>query len=348
MARINRLFSREVLAGLVAIGSLALLYWGFNFLKGKDVLSKNKVLYAVYDRIDGLSAARPINLNGFQIGQVNRIVFHPSMDGRLIVELGINTDFPIARNSVARIVAQSLLGDKSVDLIAGDSPESVRWGDTLQSDIAMSLTEEVNRQVAPLKQKTEDLIGSIDTTITLINGFLTDDTRNNFKETFSSVRRSIQTLEHSVKTIDGMLDETRAPFVMTVENINSIVENLKNNEKELNGILKNTEQITDTLAKANLGKTIATLNRVLNNTDSIVQKVNDGYGFAGKMVNDPALYENLSAAADQLKLLLIDMKYNPNRYVQFSLFGNSRDYSPEEIREIEEAEQKRREAEAKP
>ena len=330
------------MAGIVAIASLALLYWGFNFLKGKDVLSKKRVLYAVYERIDGLSAARPINLNGYQIGQVNRIGFHPSMDGRLIVEFGIDTDFPISKNSVARIVAISLLGDKGVELIPGDSPDLIRSGDTLKSDIAMSLTEEVNRQVAPLKQKTEDLIGSIDTTLTLINGFLTEDTRTNFKETFSSVRRSIQTLEHTVQTIDQLLDDTRVPFTTTIENVNSIVANLRANENQLTGILKNTEQITDTLAKANLGKTIATLNRVLSNTDSIVQKVNDGYGFAGKVVNDPALYDNMAEAAEQLKLLLLDMKYNPNRYVQFSLIGNSRDYSPEEIRKIEEAEKQKK------
>jgi phospholipid/cholesterol/gamma-HCH transport system substrate-binding protein len=79
--------------------------------------------------------------------------------------------------------------------------------------------------------------------------------------------------------------------------------------------------ITDSLAKAELTNTIAQARAALAQTTAVMEKINKGEGSIGLMVNDKALYDNLSKSSDDLDKLLIDMKANPKRYVHFSLFG---------------------------
>ena len=327
--------SRQIRAGLVALISLAMLYWGVNFLRGKNVLYSQTLVYSIYDRIDGLTSARPVTINGFQVGQVNRIYFHPSRDGRLIVEMSLSTDFTIPKSSIARINSTSIMGDKSIEFVLGENySELLTNGDTMNSEITLSLTEEVNKQVLPLKQKAESLIGSIDTAMTLGTSFLNDQTRNNFVATFASVRRNFETLEHTTKEIDLLLTDNRVNLTSLIANITSISKGLKDSEKELSAIITNAESISDTIAKAKIGEMLRSLNSALSQSEKIFKKVNEGTGTAGKLINDPQLYNDMADAAEQLKLLLLDVKYNPNRYIHFSVFGSSKEYKKEEMDQV--------------
>ena len=64
------------------------------------------------------------------------------------------------------------------------------------------------------------------------------------------------------------------------------------------------------------------------------------------MVNDDKLAKELNEASVNLNRLLLDIKYNPNRYVNFAVFGTSGEYTEEEINEME-AIRKKKEQEAK-
>ena len=43
-------------------------------------------------------------------------------------------------------------------------------------------------------------------------------------------------------------------------------------------------------------------------------------GTAGKLLNDPSLYNRLDSLANSADALMKDLKANPKRYVHFSLF----------------------------
>ena len=52
-----------------------------------------------------------------------------------------------------------------------------------------------------------------------------------------------------------------------------------------------------------------------------MQKINRGEGTMGMLINNDSLYVALEKSATDLDKLLIDLKANPKRYVQISLFG---------------------------
>jgi phospholipid/cholesterol/gamma-HCH transport system substrate-binding protein len=80
-------------------------------------------------------------------------------------------------------------------------------------------------------------------------------------------------------------------------------------------------KISDSLAKANLGKTVKNLEKTLASVDKIMGELQSGNGTIGKMLKDDALYNNFSKTSKELELLLQDLRLHPTRYVNVSLFG---------------------------
>lgn len=323
--------SREFKVGLVAIIAMVLLYWGFNFLKGQDVFEHKKLVYAIYDRVEGLTPAKPVYINGFKVGMVDDIYFHPDGTGRLIVAFNITTDFNVPKDSKAIIQSADLLGDKAVGLILGESNDNIESGDTLFSEVELSLTEEVNKQVAPLKAKIEKLFGSVDTVLVLLSGFLDDEAQDNFGKTFGSLKNSFKSLESTLGNLDKTVSASQGDIVSTFDNLAKITGNLEENGEELSAIFTNFNAISDSLSKIKFKETFASLNDALVSASSVLEKVNNGEGTAAKLINDPELYDNLKKASEELDLLLLDIKYNPGRYIDLSLFGRRKDYNEEEL-----------------
>jgi phospholipid/cholesterol/gamma-HCH transport system substrate-binding protein len=106
-------------------------------------------------------------------------------------------------------------------------------------------------------------------------------------------------------------------------NVESISKNLKDNNQNLSRTLQNFANISDTLAKANISRTINHLNNSLSDMATITDKIIKGEGSLGLLVNDKKLYNNLESSSRELDQLLLDLKLNPGRYVNFSLFGRS-------------------------
>lgn len=339
-------YSKEIKAGLIALMAFVALFWGINFLKGASIFGQDRSFYAVYSRVDGLMSSRPVNVNGFQVGRVGKIQFHPDGSGRLLVKILMDKDIPVPRDTKAKIYSADLLGEKAIRLDLGQSSDLAEPGDTLISATELSLSEEVNQQVAPIKKKAERLLGSIDTTMVLLQGFLNNDTRENFRQTFNSINRSFTSLEHSVKNFDTTLAYSKTGLINTVRNVEKITGTFAANSGKLDTTFRNLSQISDTLAQIHFQETFQKLDRTLTNAESVLAKVDTGKGSAGKMLNNPEVYNNLEKATNQLNLLLLDLKYNPQRYVNISIFGNTANYSEKEILEMEAAQDSSRKAQA--
>ena len=67
--------SKELKIGFIAILSIIVLFVGINYLKGLNVLKKNRDFYAKYESIDGLKVGSSVFVNGYQVGVVSNINF---------------------------------------------------------------------------------------------------------------------------------------------------------------------------------------------------------------------------------------------------------------------------------
>ena len=323
--------SKELKAGLVVTAAIALFIFGFNFLKGRNIFTPQRVFYAIYDNVDGLLVSNPVQINGFKIGQVIDYKLLPDNSGKILVAFSVNDkNFKIPANTVAKIVSSDFLGAKAIELRLGDSEIYLDNKDTLRSAIQASLTEEVNRQVLPLKNKAESLISSIDSVMTVVQAILNEDARADLKKSFESINRAIINMEKTSFRIDALVADEKARISSIFRNIESISGNLAANNQTLTKVINNFEAISDSLAKSNLASTINTAGQSLIQASEILEKINKGEGSMGLLLNNKSLYQNLEKASLDLDKLLKDMRMNPARYLHFSIIDRKEKTKQEE------------------
>ena len=301
--------SKELKIGFVAILAIVILFVGVNYLKGLDVFNPTRNFYAKYDNIGGLKTGSSIFVNGYQVGMVSDIVLLSNENQKLLVTIRIDKDFDIPLNSVCKIVNEDLMGTKSVNLLLGNNVTLANVGDTLISDIEGSFQDEVSAQILPLKLKTEELIGSIDSVMTIITAVLNKDARKSLSNSLKSLDKTFNLMSETMLKIDNIVDQND-------ERISSIVKNLEASNNEVTNILKNFSNISDDIARSNIRQLLTSLSDASN-------KINDAEGSLGMFINDKDLYLNLENASKELKVLIKDIKENPKRYVEFSIIGSN-------------------------
>ena len=326
--------SRELRVGAFGIVTLTLFIIGINFIKGKDLFHKSRTFYAVYNSTSGIQDAAPVSINGLNIGKVTDIGFVNKSSSKILLELTIYDPIFIPANSEARIFSLDLLGTKNVEIILGNSSAPAQDGDTLLSSTQMSLSEEVNKQVAPIKEKAENLLSSLDTMVTVLQSVFNSETRKSINASFISIQSTLSNLESTSYNLDTLVYGQRKRLERILFNIESITTNFRKNDDKISNVISNFSMISDTLARANIAGTLANLNNTLTNVAQISEKIDKGEGSLGLLINDQKLYNNLNNSAAQLNALIEDMKINPYRYVNFSVFPPSKkrmEYSEPEV-----------------
>jgi len=298
--------TKEIKAGILVIASISLFIWGYSYLKGKDILNDYKTFFVKYDNVEGLASTAPITINGLVVGQVSGIKLQPN--GEILVQLQIKNDFPFSKSSVVAIYEPGLIAGKQLQIIPNFKDNSVAVsGDTLTSSVKKGLTDLVSDKLAPLQQKIEKMIINADLLLTNLNEVLDTKSKENLKN-------SISNLSKTIEGINSVVDNTNSILLNNKGNIDKTLTNL-------NKVSTDFSKISDSLSKANITKVVTNLEKTLSNVDKIMNDLQSGKGSLGKMVKDDALYNNLEKTSKELELLLQDLRLNPTRYVNVSLFG---------------------------
>ena len=309
--------TREVKIGAVVLIGLILLVWGFNYLKGTNIFSSKSIYYAKYEHIDGLAEANPVLVKGVKVGQVYSIEMVDGQDARIKVGFSMNSkSFRIPVDSKARIVSANLMGDKSIEVNLGSSDQFLEPGGTLKGEVEESLSEGISKMMAPLQTKANEMMGSLDSVLTVIQYIFNEGTRESLKESFVRLRNTIKNFEKSSGQLDNMLSDQDGNFTVIMNNLSSITTNIRNNHGALTNAINNFSTISDTLARANISNTITNLNGSLEKLAVIFNKLEKGEGTAGKLLQDEDLYDQLTKASAGLDSLVRDFHRHPRTYLK--------------------------------
>lgn len=311
---------KAITIGITFVLAIVFFVWGYNFLKGKNILGKQTYYYAKYHDVSGLTTANPVLVNGLKTGLVNAVYFDPDMSGNIIVEFIINNNFPIPKNTVARIFSSDLMGSKAVEFVLGNSPEFASNGDTLRSSMEASLMESVNAQVQPIRLKAENLLSSIDTLVIALQSILNKEARSDLAASINSIRGTFSNLESTTSNLDTLVKSEASRISGILTNIDSLSLTLKDNRESFGAIISNFELISDSLAQADIPGTFKRANKTLDDLDAILASINRGEGTIGMLMHNDTLYLEITKSAEELNKLLEDIRLNPKRYVKFSLF----------------------------
>ncbi|SFT12429.1 MlaD family protein [Sphingobacterium wenxiniae] len=307
--------SNETKVGIITVVALALLFFGYNFLKGNDIFQRENDFYTDYDNVDGLTVSKPVVVNGYQIGRVSKLSLLDN--GKIRTHFKIKSEYDIPSNTVARIVSADLLGSKAIVFELGNSKTLAKSGDPLLSDVQANLLEKVE----PLQKKIENLVVKLDSVLSAVNTALNDEFQRDFKSSLHSISISLANMEKITSDVEGLMGSERIRFSKIMQNLESITNNFKNNNDKINNILANLDNLSNDLSKTEIKATIDNANQAMQDVQAITSKINNGEGSIGLLLNDDKLYNNLNNASAELDNLIKDVKERPGKYIRLSIFG---------------------------
>jgi phospholipid/cholesterol/gamma-HCH transport system substrate-binding protein len=307
--------SNETKIGALTAIAITMLILGYSFLRGNDVFSSTNRYYAIYRSVDGLATAKPVLVNGFQVGRVSKMKLQPN--GTTLVEFKVDNQYKVPTNTLAKLVSTDLLGDKAIVFEYGQSNTYAEDKDTLKADIQGTLAESLQ----PIQIKAENLISKLDSSLASINKILNPNFQKNIDRSFVSIANTLQTLEDATRKIDALIGNQSAHINGILANTETVSSNLKSSSANITDITANFKKVSADVANANLKQTLDNANKAMADLQATVANINSNKGSLGLLLNDPKMYDNLKDASASLNSLLVDFKAHPGRYVSFSVFG---------------------------
>jgi len=287
---------------------LVMTIFSFNYLKGINLLEKSRHFIVVYDNVEGLVASNPVTINGFKIGNVQKINLSADGSNKLEIKLIIDNEVEFSKSSKAELYETGLIGGKAIAIIPNYQDGSIaESGDYLQGTIKPGLTELVNQKLTPLQDKLESAIQNADKVVLNINELLSNDTKTSLQQSILNFKNISESLNETTNNVNSII----------LNNSNAIENSLKNIESSS----KNINEITKSVSDANVSDLISKLNSTVSNFNLALNKINNGNGSVSKLLENDAIFNNLEKATSELEALINDIKVNPNRYVHFSIFG---------------------------
>ena len=320
--------SNETKIGLLAIITIAISIWGYRFVLGSNILVASNIYYVEYDDVDQLKMSSPVLINGFQVGVVSAINLKPDNYEIIVVELDLDKGIKVPRNAKAQVVSTGFMGGKAVKLLF-DKPcvgdDCAPSGSYLQGEVLGLLSSMVAED--ELKGYTKIVTEGVKQIIDSLSSGMSGDSDSPLAQSLKNVQSTIASLKSSTARLDQLLASSSGSITGTISNLEAMTAE----DSKLQSILSNADAITGelnevdfkkTLDEVNttvqqLNETIASANAALGGVSTTVDKINQGEGTVGMLLQDKELYYKLATLSARADSLMIDLQEKPYRYMPF-------------------------------
>ena len=347
--------SKELKIGIIGIVTLGIMIWGYQFLKGKNIFKKGYSFEVVYDDVEGLDIASPVEINGLVVGAVSDIKVNPENVKTMIVSFDIEGEFQLPTDTRAIYAAPTgIIGNKKIILDYDrlcDGSNCLKGGERLQPGSRGLLASVISGD------EIDQVIGSMKTNLgpmmdTIIQRLVSTENNNSIGSSLASMDQTMKNLASLTANLNSLMKSSYGNLNSSFANLAIVTESFAKTHEDLEAMITNLSTISTQIVDADLGSTLGKTEETITSTNellsdlqttvgkvntsfddlgSMLQKVETGQGTIGKLLNDPEIYYNLEETSKHLALLLQDLRLNPKRYVRLSVFGRKgNQYTPPE------------------
>lgn len=298
--------SNEVKVGITVLMAFLIAFVGFRFMRDIPIFRQTFQISATFDRGDGISRGSLVNVNGVKVGSVSSVQL--TSDSRVRVTMSLDGDFPIPDDTVAQLTSLGIVEGKSIVLRLGSSDQNLEYGDEIEGEYVESVTEVLGSRSEEIAGDVSESLSELNTFLRQLNSTFDDSTRATLDETITSASETAkqlsiifterqQDISRAITSGSQMLSRLDTLAASNSPRIDSIMVSLEKNISELELLRTELEGAT-------------------SNLNQILDKINSGEGTIGKLVNDPAVYDNVEELSRELTELIKNLNENPGRYLR--------------------------------
>ncbi|MBD0824502.1 MlaD family protein [Aestuariibaculum marinum] len=290
--------SREVKTGVLVVAGIVLFVFGYNYLKGQNLLEAEDLYYTDFD-YNALTKSSVVTVKGNAVGKVQDISYDFET-GKTHVAFTVNPNLKFSKNSTIRMYETGLMGGNGLAILVSEVGEQAKPGDKLKSEVEMGLVTSLSKNFSGLSMDLNSTLKSADSLIVSLNKVVNDQSETGLKHTVAQLNETLKAFEATSLHINGYLVDNK-------KTIETTLGNFKTSSEDLSIMLAD-------LKEADMGATIASLNKTLESLQSVLASVDEGEGTLGKLLKDEGLYNNIEGATKEMEELLRDIKLHPKRY----------------------------------
>lgn len=310
--------SKEIKAGLIALIAIVSFVLLYQFMKGKSLFTTDDIYFAKYDNVEGLEASSAVSLNGLKVGQVDKIIPITDKDGKIhfVIKVLVSDEFKFPKGSTLEIFEPGLMSGKQmrINMIYGEP--IAKDGDTLSGAFKPSLLNGISSQVGPVKDQLQNVLGKIDSLTNSANKVMDAENRAEIKSLLINLNRTVSAFEQTSRNANSLIANNDSKVQKVLDNANVAV-------LSANTAVGKYGNLADNIDVKKLNNTVDNLDKTVNNLNSVISEIKSGKGSLGKLIKDEKLYNNLEQTSKNLNELVIDLKTNPKKYINISVFGKS-------------------------
>lgn len=311
-------FTKEIKAGLIALLAIVGFVILFQFMKGKSLFTTDNIFYAQFDNVEGLAASNPVSINGLKVGQVDEIIPLTDNDGKIhfVVKVTVDDNFEFSKRSTLEIFEPGLMSGKEMRINLAYGKPMAKDGDTLKGAFTLSMMNNISSQVGPVKDQLQVVLRRVDSLTNNANQILNDENR-------AEIRALLLNLNRTVASFEGTSRQTNALLANNDPRIQKMLDNANLATISAKTAIDKYGRVADEVDVKKLNNTIDKLSLTSDKLNSVISGIENGEGTLGKLTKDEELYRNLNESSANLNNLILDLKANPKRYLNFSVFGKN-------------------------
>ena len=289
--------TQEIKIAVLSLVSLFLIIWGINFLKGKNIFNKQFTYYGVFDEAAGLMTANSVTINGVIVGIVDKIALTGEKNDKVLITFLVNKKVKIPTNSELRIISPGIVGALQLECVLGNATTYFKNGDTIVGYVKPNMLSGFDQ----IKNNLDTVIGSL----------------KNIMQS-GDIQNSISNINSISYQLDSVINSGKIDDI--ISNIQLLTNTIKRNDSEIDSIIKNIHQFSGTLKETDIPQVLNDLSSRLKQLETILANIEKGEGTIGQLTHNDSLYQNLNTTIVNLDELVKDIKANPKRYINITVF----------------------------
>jgi phospholipid/cholesterol/gamma-HCH transport system substrate-binding protein len=278
--------------GLLVLVAGAVFLWGFFFLMGDPILTGGDEVVVVTSDGAGLNRGDRVQLHGVKVGTVSRVELRAA--DQVTVKLKIDNGVRLPADTRA-LTRADVFGATTVELLPGQALVMLQGGDTIRGFAQKGLPElasELGGQARVLLASADSLLSPQAVSDLRATAAVLPGTAQQLQSAFAELTFAAAALRRMTEEMERA--QTGAAAGETLAELRA-----------------GARAATDALSTMDLG---------LASFASVMTKIDQGQGSLGRLVNDDALYDELTATVREMRALTADVKENPRRYVNLRIF----------------------------
>ncbi|HET7275528.1 MAG TPA: MlaD family protein [Longimicrobiaceae bacterium] len=342
----------EVTVGIMVVGGIVLAVIGAFWLSGKPWGEEQVELTAIFREVGEIRQGNPVKYRGVQIGRVTEIALAPGGNG-VLVSLHVSPTIELPPRPGVVLAPASLFGDWQGQIVSitqypeleftsagvpgilpGTALPDISQLTAVAARIASDIETLANRVEVAFTEETavkiRETIENVQEISEQLTGFVDQQTA-----AYAAVANNLEAATATVERVAGGV-ETQVPEILAsartaAENLEELSQQLEAATVGIPGLVARADTTLGTIGRVaedvggvvqglepqlqEIGPTLIQAQQALATLERAAARIEEGEGTLGRLLEDPALYEETQAAIATLRRILADLQANPEKYI---------------------------------